>query len=944
MEAPTNVTPSNQRLQEYQRLSEQETHPSQIRLRTGEGDLLDWLVGKIKQVMKDTKTEADPKVFRHYYKRIKRLSVITGQIKNEELRNKISIFAIHYLLKGAKIPLRQSTQNTFSLPFLDFNEIVNPTYYRSDASSINRVYDSLLKTRGYEFIFDTKYSFGFIKSEKFLRLLAGHFEFEKMKKKFGSDYDDNLKILELKIQELQKSPQKVLDITPLFNAPGNTPLAPIELEKRLNQINELISKNWSKNERPRICGFIKFPDGQTGMITLGGDELFKQIVFKIRKKGYRPDLPVLEKSLVNQGFSEHLLSQSLAQTEISKVKPSTKVRGVEVYSIDNVLYTLEHLITKISEIADKPQAADIPLQTAYHYYEFLHSLFSTISTYGSLAQDEVSKQIVSQSLGIITEKLRSHDKKNISFDKFLKDIDLIAEELILQLCFVKTPPLKETITHLVNTKIPVEGLNNPPKAHVYTSGMNAFSQLISAMYRAKDRQGQKMEVGVVENIYFEVQTTFLAYLQRIAIKSEITLNTPAQRLPELIFSDLYTNNAPIPKVAELDYSVMFPCKKIQNASVKQQNAPITLVIDTSTSMFYDSKVQEIVNYYKDLINDGTLNLVFINSLAKFSMCGLDKYQGAAIIVYNNGSERFKGFNEHLERYESREPISPEANAFFNIFMTTGDEVLKYKELINANTTYVYDELIATKPSMTAFDKGDIDREFAELDETKRHLPKGLFLVKRTSDRIPSIAIHFGAFTEPLWRKYKQLKAEGIEAEAVKTAKVGRKAKRVKKKKQAAAKQAASQLTEGQLKTKRRRERKEMESDLPHLKEQICVFFKEYIATKADRAGLPLYPRQSFGFAHSAISDNGSALRLTIGLENHHTLDQYVKLIHHLNLELEKLTDDEGALGKLAEILNNPATKLELENFIRGNPDMSFAELIGNYYPLMQKQSTTSAPK
>jgi len=95
---------------------------------------------------------------------------------------------------------------------------------------------------------------------------------------------------------------------------------------------------------------------------------------------------------------------------------------------------------------------------------------------------------------------------------------------------------------------------------------------------------------------------------------------------------------------------------------------VTVVIDTTTDLFDGARVEAVLADpgIAAAINDGTLNLVVVDSLAKFAQAGRDKYTGGVIQTYNNGNAYFHDFNAALDAMQltPEYALSDPANRFF----------------------------------------------------------------------------------------------------------------------------------------------------------------------------------------------------------------------------------------------------------------------------------------
>lgn len=101
---------------------------------------------------------------------------------------------------------------------------------------------------------------------------------------------------------------------------------------------------------------------------------------------------------------------------------------------------------------------------------------------------------------------------------------------------------------------------------------------------------------------------------------------------------------------------------------------------------------QIIESLQELIKAGRLILVVTNSLAKFAMCGFDKFTGGVVQVYAN-DRHANTLNDTLFTQSRKDPFSKEANRFFHaIFSRCSSSVQNYLKIIRDNSNYLYGAL------------------------------------------------------------------------------------------------------------------------------------------------------------------------------------------------------------------------------------------------------------
>jgi len=90
----------------------------------------------------------------------------------------------------------------------------------------------------------------------------------------------------------------------------------------------------------------------------------------------------------------------------------------------------------------------------------------------------------------------------------------------------------------------------------------------------------------------------------------------------------------------------------------------------------------------------------------------------------------------------------------------------------------------------------------------------------------------------------------------------------------------------------------------------------YIYGKARKRHLPLMIRPSFGFAHAALTECRTALRMTLGIEDEPIVEEYISLFVELNRELKELMTLEANDSAAEQLLELIGSDDEDENKVR----------------------------
>lgn len=805
-----------------------------------------------------------------FNKSIEKIKKIYWQIQaardNPDLQKSLAIYALHYLAKGAKIPLHNTDKKVY-LSFLEFLVNANPKYFRSQGGSIVSFYMRLLKTGEYRFLFKkygtTKHPVSDhvfpVKSENFKHFLKLQHQCSIVPTNDDLTPEENevnqLKhIREFSLPTSKKTSKKekeesyFLDVSPLLSPDGDVPVGPVELEKRVKKIKEAVKKCKGKNANLIIGGFVQLNNGQHICILfndhmVGADPALikkqKKLIKEARApSGYRPDIVKIRRAIVEDlGRRDEHLIEGLTSLYPAPRTPSGAVSAAVVEDLNPTAQfdTLtEHLFASLAALEGEGQGERFSAARK-HYFQLFHLFLTTLRrSYQDKEEglEPYAIQFISDSLEEVSAILnRIQEDKEMDYLLFLSEVDLLTEEIIYLLTILK-PYDEGSFPQLLNeqgVKIEEPSIKS---SYAFTSGMNSFAQVLGALRGEGERQNRKLKVGYSSTNYFELRLEVTPHIAKgfdLAKKAEDAF-TGVKGDYDVFFMDIYPNEVTLPSVGRVD-----PIETITQLLHHRNGRPLTVVIDASTMLFSSEEIQKTVDKFKGEIDAGQLNIVVVNSLAKFSMCGLDKYTGGVVQTYNH-PEAFEEFNGFLATRQQEEPLSPEAEQFFSLCFTEVPAdaemypgggaptiIEMYLAEINENTEKLYQSLYPKLGKHRSKQRGQT--------------PIFMTLTERESDKIPMLSFQFDNAVQAL-----------IQKKAIDPAKADR------------------------------------------VKANIAILLKYYIYALAKLKGLPLDTRLSFGFAHSNINDCATALRLTVGLESE-MLEAYKELFVEVNNELGKVLNN-----------------------------------------------------
>jgi hypothetical protein len=397
-----------------------------------------------------------------------------------------------------------------------------------------------------------------------------------------------------------------------------------------------------------------------------------------------------------------------------------------------------------------------------------------------------------------------------------------------------------------------------PEFMLKNSGMRGLASVISGLENMAGRNGEPLQVAVLENSYYESQinlghakgnTTFtVSDTYHVGSIGEIgqKLGESGKKL-DLFVAEFHHNiGVGVSEYADLD--VLGQVKSlIANDLVSDR---FTVAIDNTIS---DPDGAEIRSLLSDpviarAIEEGKLNVVFYRSAQKFDMAGFDNYNGGITASFNK-AEVFGDFMDGMRKTgDEGDKISNFNMQGLTYFQKTARaELSQYRNGIVANTRKLLDPRTETKP----------DGFSAETFLTPETMGKRFFQVTPNSDAGAVFVDLRSAFFDP---------------------------------------------------------------DDPQSEEGYSALFNlvnQYVVLPGK--DMPLQGRASFGFAHANVSTiGGDRFRFNPGLESNATIVAYREMFDTINdaMSLVDYPDASGAdiskqAFKMLAVLGGDASLLDI---------------------------------
>lgn len=118
---------------------------------------------------------------------------------------------------------------------------------------------------------------------------------------------------------------------------------------------------------------------------------------------------------------------------------------------------------------------------------------------------------------------------------------------------------------------------------------------------------------------------------------------------------------------------------------------LTVGVDCTIDSLYSSDIRNLLEEFKDKIQEGRLNFIFFRSGQKLDQMGMDCYYGAPFYMVNNAGEQWKNFDTLLNHPVHQADILSQ-QWFCLSTKYAADSLEKYRQLIFDNTRYVLDRI------------------------------------------------------------------------------------------------------------------------------------------------------------------------------------------------------------------------------------------------------------
>lgn len=218
---------------------------------------------------------------------------------------------------------------------------------------------------------------------------------------------------------------------------------------------------------------------------------------------------------------------------------------------------------------------------------------------------------------------------------------------------------------------------------IHASGMTSLAGIFKAMEKTL---GKRPRVLYGQNTYFECVNAGKQAMNAISIEDAAEEDW---RRVDLILAqfnpvwkrELQITQYNIEKIEEiLHRALSYKCRK-----------PLTLALDCTLDYINSSKVQNLLEEFKQEIIRGDLNIIGYRSGLKFDLLGMDNYCGAPCFMIHNEENKWAAFNSLLEE-PALQSDRLSLNWFCLAYQNASEEMELYRKQIFDNTRELLNKL------------------------------------------------------------------------------------------------------------------------------------------------------------------------------------------------------------------------------------------------------------
>jgi hypothetical protein len=156
---------------------------------------------------------------------------------------------------------------------------------------------------------------------------------------------------------------------------------------------------------------------------------------------------------------------------------------------------------------------------------------------------------------------------------------------------------------------------------------------------------------------------------------------------DVVMVDIHPNDATKKQIVSHDVKRLID--GLFDKKKDEDDFRLTMMIDITLNHPGEEEIAAIRKHAERYIASGKLNLVFLESLAKFSQLGMDKHSGGLVFAYNDDTT-WSAFNQSLAAARARDTVDPTIHKYFQaLFRHAHREQQEYLQVVRKNTALMH---------------------------------------------------------------------------------------------------------------------------------------------------------------------------------------------------------------------------------------------------------------
>lgn len=271
---------------------------------------------------------------------------------------------------------------------------------------------------------------------------------------------------------------------------------------------------------------------------------------------------------------------------------------------------------------------------------------------------------------------------------------------------LKQPPVFPEDDKNTRPTVP-KGLS--PMVHHKASAMHSIASILSGIedQKFKDKGTKALTALVLKDNYYEAHGAVLDHSKTYSVHELNGWKLRSEDDKDLeLKSEAFTSGKMPPKgtvdifICDFHHNISVERSEYRLENVTHQvdqlfkkglvSSSFTVAIDCTVDFVRSEDIQKFLEFHKERITKGKLNVVLYRSAQKFDMLGMDNYYGGFTVTINDGKS-FKEFNKRLSNEEDQVTgLSHQGLSHLHQFGS--EHIEAYRKALMENTKKLYDIL------------------------------------------------------------------------------------------------------------------------------------------------------------------------------------------------------------------------------------------------------------